>query len=111
MKKTTAITTVVLIPTTFATSSSSPMARTALPKEVRLSSSQRPANPTSATTMVKTLKPLMVAPAIVTGSLPKASGSGLGAASKTIVVAAVMASSTPSEATSMINGERARAIM
>ena len=59
MKNTAAMITVVFIPTTFETSSSSPMARTALPKAVILSRSSNPANPARATPMVNTLNPLM----------------------------------------------------
>ena len=50
----------------------------------------------------------MLPPANRRGSLPKASGKGLGALSKTMVMAALMASRTPMDATSMISGERAR---
>ena len=74
-------------------------------------SSSKPAKPTTATPMVKTLNPLIVAPPISQGSLPNASGKGRGAAWKTMVVAAVRASRMPSEATSMISGDLAREIM
>ena len=105
MKNTTAITTVVLIPTTLDTSSSSPMARTAVPKAVFLRRSSNPVNPVMATPMAKTLNPLMLAPAMVKESLPKASGNGRGALLNTIVMKAVMASRMPREATSMTRGE------
>ena len=98
MKNTAAIITVVLIPTTFDTSSSSPMARTAFPKVVIFSRSSNPTNPAIATPMVKTLKPLMFAPATVHGALPKVSGRGRGALWNTMVVAAVIASRMPSDA-------------
>ena len=64
-----------------------------------------------ATPIVKTLNPLTFAPPIVHGSLPKASGRGRGALWKTMVVKAVKASRTPSVATSMTSGVRARSRM
>ena len=100
------MTTVVLIPTTLATSSSSPIARTDLPNAVRLSNSSSPINAAQATPMAKTLKPLIVAPPTSQGVLPNTSGKGRGALSKTMTVSAVKASRTPSEATSMIRRER-----
>ena len=79
MKNTIEMMTVVFMPTTLDTSSSSPIARTALPKDVLLSRTIRSAKPTKAMPMVKTLNPLMFAPPMVQGSLPKASGRGRGA--------------------------------
>ena len=58
--------------------------------------------------MVKTLNPLMLPPQTVHGSLPKASGSVRGALPKTMVIAAVMASRMPREATSIMRGDLAR---
>ena len=108
MKNTIAITSVVLIPTTFATSSSSPIARTDLPNAVFFSNSSNPMNAAIETPMAKTLKPLIVAPPTCQGVLPNTSGSGRGALSNTMMVRAVSASSTPSEATSMIRRELVR---
>ena len=111
MKNTAAITMVVLIPTTLDTSSSSPIARTAFPNDVFFRRRSNATKPTSATPMVKTLNPLMLPPKIVNGSLPKASGSGRGALSKTMTVAAVIASKMPNEATSIMSGDLARSRM
>ena len=62
----------------------------------------------NATPMVKTLNPLILAPPMVQGVLPKASGSGRGALWKTTMMKAVIASRIPSEATSMTSGDLAR---
>ena len=78
-KNTIAMTTVVLIPTTLDTSSSSPIALTALPNAVHFSTNSSARKPTIATPTANTLKPLRFAPAILHGSLPNASGSGRGA--------------------------------
>ena len=61
--------------------------------------------------MVNTLKPLMYAPDMVHDDTPKASGNGRGALWNTMVVAAVMASRIPREATSMMRGDRERCLM
>ena len=102
---------VVFIPTTFDTSSSSPMARTAFPNAVILRTSNNATKPARATPMVKTLNPLMLAPPTVQGSFPNASGRGRAAVWNTIVIAAVIARRTPRDATNMIRGDRARARM
>ena len=108
MKNTTAMTVLVSMPTTRETSSSSPMARTDLPKAVLLRSNNSPPKAATDTAMVNRLKPLILAPPMVQGSLPKAAGKGRGAAWKTMVIAAEMASRIPRDATSIISGERDR---